>query len=161
MVFLLSVASAALLFSLNSCKKDDPAPQDEYKPPIHFKGDVEGWVTIDGVKSIVSGTSTESQYGFIITPRNMTPANSYPILTINFDSKPAIDSIYDLYSLSTSVSVTTETDDKYFVSFGNLDVKVLADSIVSSFEGLKAVKLYGTDTLTISGSATYYSNDIK
>jgi len=148
-----------LLFS--ACKKEDDGPGYTYTPPTHYKGDVEGWVTVNGTKSVVSGGSTESTYGFIMTPRNMTPANSYPILTINFDSKPAVDSIYDLFSINESVSVTTESGVQYFASKGNLNVNVETDSIVATFTDLVAKKLGGSDTITISGMTTYYSKDIK
>ena len=156
--------SSLILFSLfvvlSACKKDDTDNDYKYTPPTHYKGDVEGWVTVDGIKSVVSGGSNESTYGFIMYPRNMTPANSYPILEITFSSKPAADSVYDLFSINESVSVTTASGVEYFVSAGNLNVNVEADSIVATFTDLKAKKLYGTDTIKVSGSATYYAKDL-
>jgi hypothetical protein len=94
-----------------------------------------------------------------MTPRNMTPANSYPALSVSFGSKPAKDSTYNLAYSSNGLSVSTADGVQYFALSGNVIVTHYTDSLKATFTNLAAQKS-GSANITVSGSVTYYDNYI-
>lgn len=144
-----------------SCEKEEENDFNNNDDLVeHFSGDTEGTVTIGDSTYTVSGGSTESDYGFQLHPRNMTPPNSYPIVTISFAAKPTMDSTYNLASIETifSVKTTSDSNDKYFASEGSLVVEYNADSIVTSFSDIivETYSYLNQDPLVVSGTVTYY-----
>ena len=143
-----------------SCEKEEDNDLNDDDVIEYFSGETEGTVTIDDSTYIVSGGSTESQYGFQLHPRNMTPPNSYPIVTISFAAKPTVDSTYTLADIQTifSMRTTSDSNDKYFASDGSLVVEYNADSIVTTFSDIivEAYSYLGKDPLSVSGTITYY-----
>ncbi|MFN3405964.1 MAG: hypothetical protein ACK40G_17850 [Cytophagaceae bacterium] len=146
------------VYMISSCKKEEAKPAPS-KTLVRTKGETQGSVTIDGTTTIVSGGSTESSFGFIMTPRNMNPPNSYPSLSVSFGAKPSKDSTYNLASTSNSVGVHTDAGSSYYVLSGNVVVKHYTDSLTATFSNLTAQKS-GSPSLTVSGTVTYYDNYI-
>lgn len=146
------------LFTISSCKNDDPEPAPT-KTLVHSKGDTQGTITVDGTTTTISGKSTESSFGFVMSPRNMNPPNTYPALSVSFGSKPTKDSTYNLASSSNILSVTTGSSDTYYALSGNVVVSYYTDSLIATFSNLTAQKS-GNTNLTVSGSVTYYDNYI-
>jgi hypothetical protein len=155
--FTLTLLSLAIisLFVVSACKSDEPEPTP-IKTLVHSKGDTRGSVTVDGTTTIISGGSTESSFGFIMTPRNMTPANSYPAVNISFGSKPTKDSTYNLAVSSNGLSVYTDNSGNgYYALSGSVVVDFQGDSSTATFSNLTAQRS-GDPNLTVSGSVTYY-----
>jgi hypothetical protein len=158
LISLFIVLTVAITFS--SCKKkDDPAPSNNNNnTPTHYSGDTQGSVTIDGTTTTVSGSSTNSSYGLILTPRNMTPANSYPSFSMDFGTMPTKDSTYTI-SLSNFPGIAvgdanTSTDNYYGLS-GSIVVKMNSDGFTATITNV-SMQNQSSQTKVVSGSITYY-----
>jgi hypothetical protein len=158
-LFGISLVAAMVIFSACS-KKDDPSPSSSSSnvSSFHFTGDTEGSVTIDGTTTAVSGKSTNSTYGLILTPRNMTPVNSYPAFDISFGTMPTKDSTYNINTnnfASISVDDNNTFYDEYFALTGSIVVDVSSDSFTATVNNL-TVQNQASQTKVVSGYIKYY-----
>ncbi|MFN6946001.1 MAG: hypothetical protein ACK4ND_13715 [Cytophagaceae bacterium] len=157
-LFPLTLLAFFVLFS--SCKKEEePTPSgNNNNTNTHFPGDTEGIITIDGKTTEVSGRSNDSEFGFIMNPRNMNPPNSYPVVNVSFNSRPTEDGTYNLNVIGISISVheSEQNSDRFASgSTGSIDVKIEGSTLVASFEDVTLTNSSG-DSRVVSGSITCY-----
>jgi hypothetical protein len=137
-------------------KKDDPEPAPTTTPTTtHTPGSVEGTMSFAGGSTkTVSGTSTNSSFGYIMSARNMTPANSYPSINISFGAKPTKDSTYAINS-NNFVSVGPNANDQYYaIAGGNIVVTKSGTAITARVTNVTVHNTtYGDSLVTASLTA--------
>lgn len=148
-------------FFVSACKKkDNPAPSSTSSTSnttTHTSGETEGSITINDTTTAISGSSTNSSYGFTMFSRNMNPPNSYPYLTFDFKSIPTKDSTYAI-TTNDFFSVSVSSSNSYYATSligGSIVVKMSSGSFTATVSNVKATN-NSNDTLTVSGYIKYY-----
>jgi hypothetical protein len=154
----LALLSAATLLA-TGCKKNEdpePAPVTTTPTPTHTPGSVEGTMSFaGGPTKTVSGTSTNSSFGYIMSARNMTPANSYPSVSISFSVKPTKDSVYAI-NTNNFVSVGTNSNDQYYsIAGGNIIVTKSGTDITAKFTNVTVHNSSMGDSLATASLTAY------
>jgi hypothetical protein len=158
--FLLGCIISSSLMLVSCSKKDDPTPSGGGGGggSTHISGSTEGTVTVDATTTSISGSSTNSQYGFVMYARNMTPANSYPDLNFDFGTRPTKDSTYTINTsnfASLIVGDQNSSTDNYFALSGKIIVDVVGDYFTATVTNV-VVTNGSSQSKTISGSVKYY-----
>jgi hypothetical protein len=141
-----------------SCKKDDTTIVNPTIIPS--AGSASGSFTVQGAGySNVSGsdTGTTSHY---INVRNMTPANSYPSMTIHLSKLPTKDSTFNIGSINNvKVYTSGQTSDAYTILSGpgTIVFTKATSSYTVTFNSLTLKNSAVPSTsITTSGSITVY-----